>query len=514
MPHRQWQTVVMKQWGDIVPTARCYYHAKILNLSYGGKVYLTPKGVRWGGIGPREDYVSSGSSFPSVPAGSIIRTLPVVYTIGTTMPVRLIASPGAGGQILATETVPTGLTPVLVPPTPGTATVAGQSITWTVMPGTTVPEVLNYTVTPTAGPTLTFTGTYDTGPSWPGQTIGGDAHAYAPNPLGVFTWHGDIGIEPVVGAPTGDPSIPGAATFAGTQYTVSGAGSDVWDAVDRCHLVARGQVGNFYMEGTVGWQDTGPSPWSKAGLMVRRGIDGPSAMAFVGIRNPANVPGRDVIFQWRDSDGAMANSAGDASAVFRTAPVRLRLVRCGNMVSGFVTSGTAWVSAGTRSVPALTAEEVVAALFVTSHTDDGFGAPPAGTAVLATATFDNVLIGNLALKAATRDIQATTYSLTRPTHVVIDLVHAANSTPLAVRETVPTGWSASAISHGGTQAGNVITWTLASFTASVQLSYDILPPTDSVQPGQFSGFATDQSGIDTPITGDSVIRSGEAKRGI
>jgi hypothetical protein len=428
--------------------------------------------------------------------------LPVVYTIGTAMPVRLTATPGAGGRVQVTETVSTGLIPVLVPPTPGTATVAGQTITWTVTLGNSAPEVLNYAVTP-ATPTITFGGAYDAGSIWRRQTIGGDAVAYAANPLGAFSWHGDVGIEPV-GAPSGNPSIPGAATFAGTRYTISGAGGDVWDAVDRCHLAARGQAGNFYIEATVGWQDAGPTSWSKAGLIVRRSMDGPSAMAFVGLRNPITVPGRDVIFQWRDSEGAPAAWAGHGSPLFRAAPVRLRLVRCGNTISGFVTSGTAWVSPGTHVVPALTGEEVVAALFVTSHEDDGHGAPPAGAAVLATATFDNVVIGNLALKAATRDIQTTTYSLTRPTHIVLDLVHAANSTPLTVRETVPSGWTASAISHGGTQTGNVITWTLASFTENVQLRYDILPPADSVHPGQFSGFVTDQSGIDIPIAGEIV----------
>jgi WD40 repeat protein len=64
MPHREWKLVEMREWGDIGPTARCYSHAKILNLSYGGKLFLTPQGVTWQ-TGPREDYVSDKTAITS-----------------------------------------------------------------------------------------------------------------------------------------------------------------------------------------------------------------------------------------------------------------------------------------------------------------------------------------------------------------------------------------------------------------------------------------------------------------
>jgi len=83
---------------------------------------------------------------------------------------------------------------------------------------------------------------------------------------------------------------------------------------------------------------------------------------------------------------------------------------------------------------------------------------------------------------------------------------AANSSPLTVIERLPTGWTASAISNGGTAAANVITWTLASFTADMTLTYNATPAASTNPFEIITGWTRDQYGITQVIRGDEAIR--------
>jgi WD40 repeat protein/serine/threonine protein kinase/class 3 adenylate cyclase len=62
---REWKEKQLKEFGDIVPVVRCMHHSeteqyeRVVNLSYGGKIYLSP--LVWE-KGPREDYPKTASS--------------------------------------------------------------------------------------------------------------------------------------------------------------------------------------------------------------------------------------------------------------------------------------------------------------------------------------------------------------------------------------------------------------------------------------------------------------------
>ena len=60
--------------------------------------------------------------------------------------------------------------------------------------------------------------------------------------------------------------------------------------------------------------------------------------------------------------------------------------------------------------------------------------------------------------------------------VSLTVVRRSDSNPLQVEERLPFGWNASSISDGGTQVGNAIRWSLASFTANKTLTYQVMPP--------------------------------------
>jgi len=93
------------------------------------------------------------------PAGRLSRDLPALFTPGTTLTVTLTAFPMGGGQVVTTETIPAGLTPTLLTPYAGTATVVGQNIIWTLTLGATT-ETLRYTVLPGDERSYTFSGLY------------------------------------------------------------------------------------------------------------------------------------------------------------------------------------------------------------------------------------------------------------------------------------------------------------------------------------------------------------------
>lgn len=434
---------------------------------------------------------------------SVVRTIaPGIVANGGTAFVSLTADPaGIGGAITVTEVVPTGLTPTNISD-PANATFTAPNLVWTPTVGANTPAVLTYEVTAGAGPRYDWSGTYDAGPGYTGLPITGDATVFTAMPLGIFDWHGDIGDAPV-GQVGGNPSIAGNATFSAGpgQYSVTGAGGDVWDDRDRCHIAAKVMSGSYVMDAFIAWTDPGTNVWSKAGVMVRSSVDGRSAQTFTGIRNPTNTPGEDVVFQWRDSFGG--GSAWGGAAAVHAAPTWVRIVKVGNSFEGYYYDGSNWIFYQSFTNPGIDPlGGTVACIFVTSHEDDTSGAGPG--AVTASATFDGVAITPLSVAAATRTIGRTSYVLGNPIPVSIELIHSANVGGLPVVETIPAGWAAVNISDGGTQTGNQITWNL-NFTGDVTLTYDTYPA-GGTKAGVFNGVIQDPFPIDIPIGGDTQIR--------
>ncbi|MCX8038632.1 MAG: hypothetical protein N3D11_16575, partial [Candidatus Sumerlaeia bacterium] len=449
---------------------------------------------------------------PTPPRGTVTRVLPspLIFT-GAPVTVRLIATPlPGGGQITVTETIPGGLTPTNITPSAGSASFASGAITWTVTLGT-VAETLTYQITPTVGPTYTFPGTYVGMPGGGNIPIGGDNTLYGGLTLGLFNWHGNIG-NPPLGAAGGNPSLPGSASFSGTRYTISGAGADVAGTVDRCYMTARRMTGDFAADATISWVNPGTHLWAKAGLMVRRRVPGSAARAWAGIRHPNNVRGREAVFEWRTDDGANAINGGESSWPNGVAsPVKVRIVRIGDTISSYYwnTTQTAWVAINPPTkIPALTESDVALSLFVTSHQDNGDAGATTNT-ILATANFDDFAVQSVTpvLSAATRDIQAAVFRPNQPVRVTITLTRAAIAPSLTVTETVPTSWTVSNISHGGTTTtANVIRWNLTPFTTTTVLSYWV-KPIDQCMPGLFQGQAVDNIPLTYPITGETMALS-------
>jgi len=435
-----------------------------------------------------------------------LQALQGYYVPGQAVPITVTVTRAKGvPNVAVTETLPAGWTATITTTTLGSASAAGNVVTWNVGPMVVNTATITYNAIPPAGASgnVTINGTVVSGAN--NFVVTGDSTILGPVIIPgdtLFEWHGDIGQAPL-GQAGGNPSIPGSASKAGTVYTLTGAGADFWGTVDRGHYAGKKQAGGFIIEGTVAWVDPGVNTWSKAVLMWRNSVQGTSAMANEGLRNPANSAGvEDTIMQWRVADGR--NAEGSASYPPSPEPVLARLVRFGSTAKGFWfnTATSTWVPHDMWILPGVDPySDVVVGVGITSHEDNGGGVDTGvtGGADYATANFDAVGITPLAVGAAVRTLGSTTYNPGQPIQVTIDVVHQANVPALTVTEVLPTGWVAQNISNGGAQTGTSVTWTL-NFQGDTLLTYDLWPAG-----GATSYFVTITGYVLEPTAGNLLI---------
>jgi Tol biopolymer transport system component len=94
---------------------------------------------------------------------------------------------------------------------------------------------------------------------------------YQPTSLGTFTNQTDVG----------NPLRAGRATFDATkeEYTIEGAGTNIWANRDEFHFVWRRLKGNFILTANAAFAGKGVEPHRKIGWMVRTSLDDDSPQA-------------------------------------------------------------------------------------------------------------------------------------------------------------------------------------------------------------------------------------------
>jgi regulation of enolase protein 1 (concanavalin A-like superfamily) len=197
--------------------------------------------------------------------------------------------------------------------------------------------------------------------------VAGDPHLMGFAVFGVGTGGGTWSNGSV-----GSPGTAGSATQDGGTWTVRGGGDDIWNTSDSFHFVHQPFTGDGEITVRVASQ-TNTDPWAKAGVMIREGTGGDARHAMVVV-----TPGNGVAFQRRTTvGGASTHTAGSRA----TAPVWLRLVRTGSVITGYESgNGTSWVQVGSLTL-ALTGD-VRIGLCVTSHNNGA----------LSTAVFESVQV--------------------------------------------------------------------------------------------------------------------------
>jgi hypothetical protein len=246
-----------------------------------------------------------------------------------------------------------------------------------------------------------------------GQTVQATFQVTAPSPASLFqantvtgtasyTWAGKtaqslslpqtVTTSPPVQAPyetySSATDAPAAFGQSGTEFGISGAGTDVYSGSDDYSAIY--QPGVLGDTGTVETEVTGQQDltgFAKAGLIVRNDMTGSGT-------TPEGVllfesPEGGIQLEWDSNGGDYVDSVTPADGTSpELLPVWLELQRNGDSYTGYYSfDGSDWQEVGTATVPAQAAAQD-AGLFVTSHaagspgqaTFDGFSATPATTA--------------------------------------------------------------------------------------------------------------------------------------
>ena len=188
----------------------------------------------------------------------------------------------------------------------------------------------------------------------------------------------------------GSPALAGSTSIAGGTFTVRGAGTNVWSTTDQFQFVSQPLQGDVEIIARVASLSNG-NPGSKAGVMIRETLTGPSRHAFLLASG-----GSGWAFHRRIATGGSTSHLGGPGT---NAPGWVRLVREGNLFTAYhSTDGTTWTLVGTDTIAM--ASTVYVGLAVTSVKSAGD----------MTATFTNVTAR--ALTPGTN--QPPTVSLTSP----------------------------------------------------------------------------------------------------
>jgi hypothetical protein len=193
----------------------------------------------------------------------------------------------------------------------------------------------------------------------------------------------------------GSPASVGSFTEApaGT-YTMTAAGTDIWDLADEFHYAFKTLTGVGTIEAQVLSLDN-TDPWAKAGVMIRETLEPGSKFAAVYI-----TPGNGCRFQGRtdtDIGAASDTSVATTEQIAITAPYRIKLDRdlAGNFRGYYSSDGVTWKSMSWNPQPISMSSNVYIGLAVTSH----------NTAATCQAKFANVKItGTAAAQWADQDI--------------------------------------------------------------------------------------------------------------
>ena len=305
-------------------------------------------------------------------------------------------------------------------------------------------------------------------------------------------------------ADVGATGATGNSTFANGVYSVTGAGADVWGTSDQFHYAYRTLTGDGTIVARVA-SIQNVNAWTKAGVMIRNSISPSAAQAFMLVAASAT---KGVPFQRRPSDGAASVSSPGSQS---TAPRWVRLVRAGNLITGYESAnGVNWTVVGSDTFAM--GSTVLIGLAVSSHV----------TGVNATATFDNVTVSSSTPPPSN---QPPSISLTSPSPGAAFTAPATISIAASATDTDGTiakvdFFAGSTLLGTDTTAPYLLSWSnvsagtftltaratdddgAATTSSSVTVTVGSTPP-----PGLPSGWAHADLGA-TPIAGDATFSNG------
>ena len=139
-------------------------------------------------------------------------------------------------------------------------------------------------------------------------------------------------------------------TETGGKMTLTGDGSDIWNASDDFTYAFKSLNGDATIVARVANMGTGTQTWAKAGVMIRDSLDGNSMFAMMVITaNTDGTAGNGASFQYRNPSALLGGNT-DSTAVV-AAPYWVKLERIGDTFTGYVSpDGSAWTMIGSQDV--------------------------------------------------------------------------------------------------------------------------------------------------------------------
>lgn len=184
--------------------------------------------------------------------------------------------------------------------------------------------------------------------------------------LAGLAWQADAQIPLQTSQDIGAVAAPGYFAEVAGVTTVGGSGADIWRTADEFHYAYAPLVGDGEIVARV-LSLSNTDPWAKAGPMIRESLTAGSRFAMMIVTPGAN----GAAFQYRTSTNGSAAPSNSGDQV-TTIPRWLRLVRQGNVVSGFISAdGQNWTLRG--SITLAMPSAVYVGLAVTSHNDGVVG---------------------------------------------------------------------------------------------------------------------------------------------
>jgi hypothetical protein len=156
-----------------------------------------------------------------------------------------------------------------------------------------------------------------------------------------------------------------AVTETGGKMTLTGSGTDIWNASDDFTFAYKTLNGDATLVAKVTSMSAGTQTWAKGGVMIRDSLDGNSMQVSMDMTGSA---GNGASFQYR-SPTALTGGSTDSTGVVAP-PYWVKLERVGDTFNGYTSSdGNTWTIVATQDV-VMTAP-VYVGLCVTAHSTTG-----------------------------------------------------------------------------------------------------------------------------------------------
>jgi hypothetical protein len=158
-------------------------------------------------------------------------------------------------------------------------------------------------------------------------------------------------------------------TETGGKMTLTGGGSDIWNATDEFTFAYKTLNGDGTIIAKVVSNGTGSNVWAKGGVMIRDSLDGESAMANMSMTGDSTA-GNGAVFQNRATTGldmGVNDATSNAAAAAVVAPpFWVKIERVADTLTGYTSAdGNSWTFVGTQDI--VMSAPVYIGLCVTSH---------------------------------------------------------------------------------------------------------------------------------------------------